>query len=143
MAKVKTYWDEIKDEETHFYGGSSGWEVHLRWVESYKWDSKKGVSVNKKRLELQWPWSYGDKLPKGEKAQTRKDVMLKKKIRKMLAQASPDREMYDNLCNRTAGLDHEQWGEIFNMGLKGFDLGNWIHRQYLTHGEAHSLFYHM
>lgn len=143
MAKVKTYWDEIKDEETHFYGGSMGWEVHLRWVENYQWDSKLGTSVKKRRLELDWPFGYGQKLPIGEKAQARKDVLLQKKTRKLLAQASRDHKEYRDLNSRTYNLTPEEWEEIFDIKMKGFILGDWIRRQYLTADEAYSLFWRM
>ena len=145
MAKVKTYWDEIKDDEVNFYGGSMGWEVRLMWVDCYQWNSNKRASIKKRRLELQWPWGYGgqEKLPKGEKAQTRKDVLLQKKIRKLLAQASTNYSEYRDLNSRTHNFTDEDWGELFNLGLKGFELGNWIRRQHLTYGEAHALFWRM
>ena len=145
MAKVKTYWDEIKDDEVNFYGGSMGWEVRLMWVDRYQWNSNKRVSIKKRRLELQWPWGYGgnEKLPKGEKAQTRKDVLLQKKVRKLLAQASTNSSEYRDLNSRTYNMSPDDWDELFKLGLKGFDLRNYIQRTNLTDGEAHALFWRM
>ena len=146
MKKVKTYWDEIKDEECHFYGGSMGWEVHLSW-EVY-WDYSKsrfgnGEPEKKRQLKIQWPWSWDDKLPRGEKAQTRKDVLLQKKTRKLLAQASSNRSEFHDLNDRTYNMSPEEWDELFKLGLKGFDLRNYIQHTKLTDSEAHSLFWRM
>ena len=146
MGKIKTYWDVIKDEECHFYGGSSGWEVHLKW-ETY-WDYTKsrlgkGEPEKKRKLALQWPWSWDQKLPKGEKAQTRKDVLLQKKVRKLLAKASASSSEFRELNERTYNMSQDDWDELFQTGLKGFDLRNYIQRTKLTDGEAHSLFWRM
>ena len=148
MARAKTYWDEIKDDETHFYGGSMGWEVHLRWVEYWDYSRSNeglGEPVLKRKLELQWPWGYSgqEKLPKGEKKRARKEVMLVKKLRKLLAQASSNRSEYNELRARTSDLTDEDWQEIFDMGMKRSDLSSYIQRNYLTDGEAHSLFWRM
>tara|TARA_R110000868_G_scaffold14247_3_gene66247 strand:+ start:231 stop:671 length:441 start_codon:yes stop_codon:yes gene_type:complete len=146
MAKrAKTYWDEIKDEECHFYGGSMGWEVHLRWDENWVYDHKTDESIKKLQLKLQWPWGYSgqEKLPKGEKAQARKDVLLQKKTRKLLAQASANRSEYRELNQRTGNMSHEDWDELFKLKLKGYDLRNYIQLNKLTDGEAYSLFWRM
>ena len=143
MKKVKTYWDEIKNEETSFTGGSYGWEVRLVWEEKWRWDSKKGCSVKSKALELQWPFGYGQKLPKGEKAQTRKDVLRAKKLRKVLAQSSRNRSEYDDLRQRMYRLPEEQVDDILTKGYVGFDLGDYIRHNHYTSREAHALFYNM
>tara|TARA_R110000751_G_scaffold28319_2_gene73916 strand:+ start:2080 stop:2520 length:441 start_codon:yes stop_codon:yes gene_type:complete len=143
--RAKTYWDEIKDEECHFYGGSMGWEVHLRWDSWTEYDCNTDQHIEKRQLRLQWPWGYRgqEKLPKGEKAQARKDVLLKKKTRKLLAQASANYSEYQELNQRTGGMSHEDWDELFKLKLKGYDLRNYIQLNKLTDGEAYSLFWRM
>ena len=50
MAKVKTYWDTIKNNETFYHGGSRGWEVHLRKYTHYMWDRKTGTEKKVEKL---------------------------------------------------------------------------------------------
>ena len=103
----------------------------------------KGEPEKKRKLVLQWPWSWDTKLPKGEKAQTRKDVLLQKKVRKLLAHASASRSEFRELNERTYNMSQDDWDELFQTGLKGFDLRNYIQRTKLTDGEAHALFWRM
>jgi hypothetical protein len=140
MAKVKTYWDEIKNDEFFLYGGSQGWEVHFRRVKVGHWDKKSGEHKYKESIQPQWPFSYGEKLPKGEKALCKKEVMQKYKQRKMLAQASRNYGEYRDLHNR---INNENWEDIVATGLKGFNLGQYIREKYLTDSEAHTLFWRM
>ena len=140
MAKVKTYWDEIKNEESYYYGGKQGFEVPLKWVETYHYDDKTHTSKRGKSLQFQWPFGYGDGVPASEKALVRKEVKAKRKKEKMLAQASRNQEEFRDLYAR---VTDENWDEIVATGLKGFDLGQYVREQHLTHSEAHSLFWRM
>lgn len=140
MAKVKTYWDEIKNEESYYYGGKQGFEVPLRWTATCRYDSKTGKDIKGRSLQFQWPFGWGDGVPASEKALVRKEVKLKRKKEKMLAQASRDREEFRDLYSR---IDDVNFDEIVATGLKGFDLGQYIRERYLTRSEAHSLFYRM
>jgi len=140
MAKVKTYWDEIKDQETFYYGGNRGWEIHLRWENTYTWDRKTGENKVGRRLQFQFPFCPGDGVPAAEKALVRKEVTTARKKEKMLAQASRNREEFRDLYAR---ISDENWDEIVATGLKGFDLGKYIRERYLTHNESYSLFYRM
>ena len=140
MAKVKTYWDEIKNLESHYYGGKQGFEVPLRWTATCRYDSKTGKNIKGRSLQFQWPFSYGDGVPASEKALVRKEVKLARKKEKMLAQASRNQEEFRDLYHRVYDKNFE---EIVATGLKGFALGQYIREKYLTRSEAHSLFYRM
>ena len=142
MAKVKTYWDTIKNEETFYSGGSQGWEVHLRRQPSYTYNHKTHESKEVETLQFQWPFSAGDGISREEKAQVRKDVTTKRKIEKILASASIDRNEYHNLCKRSYGR-HDEIFKLYNDGLKGFALRNHIAINFWTDAEAHSLFWRM
>lgn len=143
MAKVKTYWDEIKNDEVFFYGGNQGWEVHVRWETYRDWNRKTGESVVRRRLTPQWPFGYGDGVSREEKALCRKDVNLQIKKRRILAQASRNQTEYRDLMGRVYGMEESEFNKIIQTGLKGFELGNYICHNYLTDSEAHALFWRM
>ena len=143
MAKVKTYWDEIKNDETHFSGGTQGWEVRLLWEDDWKYDRKTGEDVKVRKLKLQFPFGPGDGVPREEKKQCREEVMLKKRLRRKLAMASRNRDEYGDLQSRVRRCSKEEKNMILNSKLKKFDLGEFIRNKYLTDREAHSLFYYM
>lgn len=138
MEKVKTYWDEIKNEEFHLYGGNQGWEVLFRFTEIGYWDRKSGEYKYKKSIQPQWPGFSG--ASREERALCRKEVMQKYKQRKILAQASRNYEEYRDLHYR---INNERWEDILATGLKGFNLGKYIREKYLTDSEAHTLFWRM
>jgi hypothetical protein len=141
MAKVKTYWDEIKNDEFFLYGGNWGWEIHFRFENVGRWDPKTGEHKYTKSLQPQWPFGYGsEKVPREEKALCKKEVMQQYKQRKMLAQASRNKEEYRDLHSR---INNERWEDIVATGLKGFNLGQYIRSKYLTEREAYALFYNM
>jgi len=140
MAKVKTYWDEIKDQEVFYYGGNRGWEVHFRFIETREWDRKTGDCKVKKSLQPQWPWGYQDKVERSEKSLCRNEVMRQHKQRKMLAQASRNQDEYRDLHSR---INKERWEDIVATELKGINLGNYIRSKYLTEREGYALFYNM
>jgi hypothetical protein len=144
MAKVKTYWDEIKDQETFYSGGSQGWEVHLRRQSSYRYNPKTHECKEVETLQFAWPFCNGDGISREEKAQVRKDVTTKRKIEKILASASINRNEYQDLRSRidTSELEQEII-KLYNDGLKGFPLRNYIQQNHLTNSEAHSLFWRM
>jgi hypothetical protein len=144
MKKVKTYWDEIKDQETFYYGGSQGWEVHLRRQPSYRCNPKTHECKEVETLQFTWPFYAGDGVSREEKSQTRKDVSRKRKLEKILASASVDRSEYLDLCKRTySETNQEAVIDLYSKGLKGFALRNHIIQHFLTDGEAYSLFYRM
>jgi hypothetical protein len=141
MAKVKTYWDEIKNEEFFLYGGNWGWEIHFRFVEDWRYNPETNESKKVRSLKPQWPFGYGsEKVPREEKALCKKEVMQKYKQRKMLAQASRNQEECRDLHRR---ISEENWDAIVATGLKGFDLGKYIREKYLTDSEAYTLFWRM
>ena len=144
MAKVKTYWDEIKDQETFYYGGSQGWEVHLRRQPFYIFDPKTHESKEVEKLQFEWPFYIGDGISRKEKAAIRKEVTMKRKLEKILASASINRNEYQDLRSRidTSELEQEII-KLYNDGLKGFPLRNYIQQNHLTNSEAHSLFWRM
>jgi len=143
MAKVKTYWDEIKNEESYYYGGKQGFEVPLKWVETRRYDSKTRTTKRGKSLQFQWPFGCGDGVPASEKALVRKEVTAARKKEKMLAQASRNQEEFRDLYNRISRISEDEWNEIVATGLKGFDLGNYIRQSRYTEREANALFYNM
>ena len=146
MAKVKTYWDEIKNEEFFLHGGNWGWEIHFRFETTQTYNRKTGERKTSKTLKPQWPFGdYGSdrKVPREEKALCKKEVMLKHKQRKMLAQASRNQEEFRDLYSRISRISEEEWNEIVATGLKGFDLGNYIRQSRYTEREANALFYNM
>jgi len=140
--KIKTYWDEIKNDEFSLSGGNWGWEVCFRFEETNTFDRKTGEFKEGKTLKPHWPSfnSGGEKVPREEKSLCRKEVMQKYKQRKMLAQASRNLEEYRDLKRR---VSKENWEDIVSTGIKGLDLGRYIRGKYLTDQEAHSLFYRM
>ena len=140
MTKVKTYWDEIKNEESYYYGGTRGWEIPLRWVDVSKYDNKTHKTVKSRSLQFVFPFSSGDGVSSVEKALTRKEVKLSRQKEKMLAQASRNVEEFRELRSRVYG---ESWGMIASTGLKGFDLARYIQNTFITQNEANSLFYRM
>ena len=138
MTKVKTYWDKIKNDETHFSGGDYGWEVHLRREEYYDWKKREKIF----KLQLQWP--YFDKtVPRSERKKCREEVTQQVRLRRELAKASRDRSEYLDLQARIYDLSFEEKNELLKKGIKGFNLGSYIRHNYLTHAEAHSLFWRM
>lgn len=144
MAKVKTYWDEIKDIEMFYYGGSQGWEVHLRYSDTYRYNPKTHESKKTQTLQFQWPFYTGDGVSREEKSQTRKDVTKSRKLERILASASIDRSEYLDLCKRTySKTNQEAVIDLYSKGIKGFALRNHIIQHFLTDGEAYSLFYRM
>ena len=142
MAKVKTYWDVIKNQETFYTGGSQGWEVHLRYTDVHKYNHKTHECKVVKALQFDWPFRSGDGVSREEKSQTRKDVTNARKIEKILASASIDRNEYQDLCKRAYGRKEEIF-KLYDEGLKGFALRNHIFFNFLTDAEAHSLFWRM
>jgi hypothetical protein len=141
MAKVKTYWDEIKNDEFFLYGGNWGWEIHFEFVEDWRYNPKTGGRKEVRSLKPQWPFGYGsEKVPREEKALCKKEVMQQYKQRKMLAQASRNQEECRDLHRR---ISKENWEDIVATGLRGFDLGSYIRSKYLTEREAYALFYNM
>lgn len=139
MGKVKTYWDEIKKEETHFYGGERCWEVYLRYEDRY--DSR--TDTTKQSLTLQFPFSTGDGVPREEKSLCRKEVMFQVKKRRELAKASSNHTEYRDLQSRTRDMGNAEFNDLLKRGLKGFNLRDYIIQNHLTSGEAYSLFYRM
>lgn len=103
MAKVKTYWDEIKNNETNYYGGDYGWEIRLR-KEEYYYKSEK-----KYRLAFQWP--FGDGVSRAERAKCRKDVLFARFKEKTLASASANRNEYHDLCQRVGSMNEEEFAK--------------------------------
>jgi len=142
MAMVKTYWDVIKNQETFYSGGSQGWEVHLRYSDTHKYNHKTHEYKVVQTLQYQWPFSSGDGVSREEKAQTRKDVTNARKIEKILASASVDQYEYRDLCKRAYGR-HDEIFKLYDEGLKGFALRNHIAFNFWTDAEAHSLFWRM
>lgn len=142
MAKVKTYWDEIKNDECTFYGGSQGWEVKLIWTETRKYNPKTGAR-RVKQLVLHWPFGAGDGVPREEKTQCREEVNFMKRRRKILAQAAQNRTEYEDLLNRVYNLSIDDFNEIIKTGLKGYELRNYIQSNCLTDGEAYASFWRM
>jgi len=144
MTKAKTYWDTIKNQETFYSGGSKGWVVHLRRQTSYKYNHKTHEYREVETLQFQWPFSAGDGITREEKSEIRKEVTMKRKLEKILASASIDRFEYRDLCSRidTPELKQEII-KLYDDGLKGFPLRNYIQQQYLTDSQAHSLFWRM
>ena len=142
MKKVKTYWDEIKDQETFYCGGSQGWEVHLNRQPSYRCNPKTHECKEVETLQFAWPFYAGDGVSREEKSQTRKDVSRKRKLEKILASASVDRSEYLELCKRSYGRNDEIF-KLYDDGLKGFALRNHIAINFWTDAEAHSLFWRM
>jgi hypothetical protein len=141
MKKVKTYWDEIKNEEFFLYGGNWGWEIHFRFENVGRYNPKTNEHKYVKSLQPQWPFRYGsEKVPKEEKALCKKEVMQQYKQRKMLAQASRNLEEYRDLHAR---INKERWEDIVATGFKGINLGNYIRSKYLTEREGYALFYNM
>jgi hypothetical protein len=143
MTKVKNYWNEIKDQETSFTGGSRGWYVPLRFEDDWKYDRKTGEEVKVRKLKLQFPFGSGDGVSREEKRQCREDVMQQKKLRRKLAMASRNEEEYRDLRSRFFGCSEEEKDQILNSKLKGFELGDFIRSKFLTNMEANSLFYSM
>lgn len=70
MARVKTYWDEIKDKET-FYTGN-GWEIHMKQTEVYTFNNKTCTYKQSKRLEFCWPFRTGDGVKREERVKAKK-----------------------------------------------------------------------
>ena len=138
MAKVKTYWDTIKNNETFYHGGSRGWEVHLRKYTHYVWDKKTGEDKKVEKLEFAWP--YFDGVPRAERAECRKDILEQRQRERILGQASRDREEYRDLCER---VYKEDWDKILATGIRGFELGRYIRETFLTESQAYTLFYRM
>ncbi len=140
MAKNKTLWDTIKNDEFFLYGGKQGWEVHFRFEVVGSFNRATGEYKRRKVLQPQWPFGYGDGVSREEKALCRKEVMQKHKQRKMLAQASRNETEYRDLHSR---INSERWEDIVATGLTGFDLANYIRVTYLTDDEVHALFWRM
>ena len=136
MGKIKTYWDEIKDKPTHYYGGNQGWEVHLK-LEEYS-----NYKTNKRTKKLVWCWPFysGDGVPRSEKALCRKQVLFTRFKEKTLAQASLNVDEYRELWQRLRNIDEEEFKKLVE-NRKGFELRNYIQQCYLTYGEAHALFW--
>ena len=144
MAKVKTYWDSIKDQETFYSGGSRGWEVHLRRLPYYRHNPKTHQYKEVETLQFVWPFYSGDGVSREEKSETRKEVTMKRKLERILASASIDRSEYYDLCSRINTPELKQ--EIIKLhddGLKGFSLRNYIQHNHLTDAQAHTLFWRM
>jgi hypothetical protein len=134
MAKVKTYWDEIKNNETHYSGGDRGWEVHLKYEKYY---SKK---EQKHKLAFRWPFSVGDGVSRAEKSKCRKDVLFARFKQKTLASASANWEEYHDLCQRIGNMNEEEFREAIG-NMTGFDLRNYICNKYWTRAESFASFY--
>jgi hypothetical protein len=134
--KVSTYWDVIKDNETHYSSG--GWEVSLR--KNCYYDHKKDREV----FKLEFVWPYWEGVSRKERSECRKDVLVKRKLEKILASSSRDREEYRDLNQRidTPELIQKIF-DLYKGGLKGFELGKYIREGHYTMAEANSLFYRM
>ena len=120
-----------------------GWEVHYRPETKWVWNPKTGKLEKKIVMKFTWPFSYGDKLPKGEKSKTKKEVIFEHYKRKSLAKISANREDYDDLYERIGYLPDNEFKAIMDCGMKGFILRNYIQEKYLTYQQAHRLFWQM
>ena len=142
MSKVKTYWDEIKKQSRCYYGGKQGWEVRYKSDETYSWDKKTGEQIKKTTMTFIWPFSYGDGVPASEKVLCKADVKFQHFKLKTLAQASQNEEEYRDLVERVSELSEDEFKKLTN-DMKGFNLSNYICQTYLTHAQAHTLFWRM
>lgn len=138
MAKVKTYWDEIKGNETFYYG--NGWEIHMKWNEVYNYNVKKNATKKSKRLEFCWPFRTGDGVTREERAKVRKAVMFARFRQRVLASASANREEYRNLMQRVGNMTEQEFMDAIGE-MRGFELRNYICQKYLTHDEAFATFW--
>jgi hypothetical protein len=134
MAKVKTYWDVIKNNETYYYGGDMGWEVSLRKDSYYQKDTKKT------KLSFQWPFRAGDGIPRAERSKCRKEVLFARFQEKTLASASANREEYYDLRRRVGHMKEEEFKEAFR-NMSGFELRNYICNKYWTESESFASFW--
>lgn len=134
MNKVKTYWDEIKNKPTFFYGGEKGWEVHLIEYEVYK--------NGKRKTELHWQWPNwtGTDVPRSERTRCRKDVLFKRFQQKTLAMASENKDTYLDLMKRVAEMNEDEFRKAIG-DKKGFELRNHIQQKYMTHAEKYASFW--
>jgi hypothetical protein len=133
--KVKTYWDEIKNEHTYFTAGARGWEIKYMDI-----NITRVASNEKPTMKLIFPFGYHDGVPYSEKVECRKDANRQFKQYKMLAQASRDHLEFKDLFSR---INNERWEDILDTKLKGFELGNYIRSKYLTERESYALFWNM
>ena len=127
MAKVKTYWDEIKNRETFYSGGDRGWEIHLKRDDGGK-------------LYFCWPFSTGDGVPVGEKSKARKEVMFKRFRERVLASASANRQEYRDLMERVGEMNEQEFKEAIGE-MRGFELRNYICQKYWTYSESFASFW--
>jgi hypothetical protein len=130
-VKQQTYWDEIKNQETHFTS-QGGWEIHLNKEEYYTKD------VLKTRLQFSWPRFDG--LNRKQRALERASVMKAAKARKLAAQMSRNREEYTDIFRR---INEDQLLEIVGKEKPTISLGDYIRQHYLTDAQAYTLFYRM
>jgi hypothetical protein len=133
---MKTYWDEIKNEPTFYYGGDRGWEVHLR-KEEY-WGGKQSKPSNK--MIFDFPFRAGDGVPRSEKAKCRKDVLFKRFKEKTLAQASSNQEEYRDLNRRVGKMNEIEFKKMIG-NMKGFELRNYITTNHWTYEESFASFW--
>lgn len=140
MAKVKTYWDEIKNKETHYYGGDMGWEVHLRYQVHHSFNIKTNEWEESRKLVWDWPFRAGDGISREEKSKTRKDVMFERARVKILAQASANKEEYRELMSRVGNKSEEEFYKIIGT-MRGFELRNYISQTQWTDAESFAYFW--
>jgi hypothetical protein len=141
MKKGKTYWDEIKNNENRY--SYMGWEVKLCKKPTRKYNPITGEFTEKITLEIEWPFRSGDGLSAKEKSEIKNGVKEIRKIEKILASSSSNYNEYLQLQQRVSREDYKTIIELYDGGLKGFNLRNHIQNQFLTEDEAHSLFYRM
>ena len=132
MAKQKTYWDEIKNNETHYNAG--GWEIHLRK------DTYYDKAKEKTRLAFKWPFSPGDGISRNEKSKCRKEVLFARFREKTLASAAANRGEYLDLMSRVGHMSESEFKEAIG-NMAGFELRNYICSKYWTHAESFASFY--
>lgn len=134
MSRVKTYWDEIKNQPTHYYGGKMGWEIHYQEEQVY--DFKKRGYVTK--LSFKWPYFEGT--PREERSRCRKEVMFKHFRRRILAQASANKTEYQDLMSRVGDLSEEEFRKTIGE-MRGFELRNYICQKHWTYAESFASFW--
>ena len=141
MKKENTYWDEIKNNENHY--SYMGWEIKLCRKTTRKYNPTSGEFTEKTALEFEWPFRSGDELSAKEKSEIKNGIKEIRAIEKILAISSSNYNEYLQLKQRVSREDYKTIIELYDEGLKGFDLRNHIIHNLLTDGEAYSLFYRM
>ena len=138
MAKAKTYWDEIKNENRYYHAGKGGWECKYVNDTYCVWNNT--LQTRKEKKIMRWVWPSFSGLSRSERAAVKNDAKFQRYRQMHIAKMCSDREEYTNMSRRLSDVSETEFRDLVESGKMN---QSYITYHYLTNDEEYSLFYRM